>query len=268
VTTTRRNRSPKKRRKLRLFYPHAQEVAYVKALRPFADDCYREALKVIFPALYLGKAAKVSDALTADLDMARRAVEKRVFKIWPDKLLKQVARAQAGELTKGNRRQLTQALAAELTVKPYVYGRELGSVKRLTEVFVERNVELIKSVPADYVERIGNRVSKALQEGQRVETLAKSLEETFNLPRWKTELIARDQTGKFYGELNREQQTAIGVKEYVWETMRDERVRDTHADLDGETFSWDEPPVTNEAGDENHPGEDYQCRCTASGLLD
>jgi hypothetical protein len=44
-------------------------------------------------------------------------------------------------------------------------------------------------------------------------------------------------------------------------------VRERHAELDGERFRWDDPPVTNEDGDENHPGEDYQCRCTAYPVL-
>ena len=28
-------------------------------------------------------------------------------------------------------------------------------------------------------------------------------------------------------------------------------------------FDWDDPPVTNDDGDTNAPGEDYRCRCVA-----
>lgn len=41
-----------------------------------------------------------------------------------------------------------------------------------------------------------------------------------------------------------------------------------HQELDGTEQSWDDPPVTNEDGDRNHPGEDYQCRCVAYPILD
>lgn len=44
---------------------------------------------------------------------------------------------------------------------------------------------------------------------------------------------------------------------YTWHTVGDERVRDDHADRQGETFRWGQPP---EGG---HPGEDYNCRCWA-----
>lgn len=45
--------------------------------------------------------------------------------------------------------------------------------------------------------------------------------------------------------------------QYVWRTLRDERVRPSHRMNDGRVFSWSDPPATG------HPGEDYNCRCEA-----
>lgn len=44
---------------------------------------------------------------------------------------------------------------------------------------------------------------------------------------------------------------------YIWRTRNDGKVRSSHADREGQVFSWDDPPVGG------HPGEDYNCRCTA-----
>ena len=44
---------------------------------------------------------------------------------------------------------------------------------------------------------------------------------------------------------------------YIWRTVGDDKVREAHAERDGCIFSWDDAP---EGG---HPGEDYNCRCTA-----
>ena len=44
---------------------------------------------------------------------------------------------------------------------------------------------------------------------------------------------------------------------YVWRTRGDEKVRTSHRPNDGRIFSWSEPPETG------HPGEDYNCRCSA-----
>ncbi|QJE73761.1 minor capsid protein [Aerophototrophica crusticola] len=44
---------------------------------------------------------------------------------------------------------------------------------------------------------------------------------------------------------------------YVWRTMRDERVRPSHAERDGKVFRWSDPPQGG------HPGEASNCRCWA-----
>lgn len=44
---------------------------------------------------------------------------------------------------------------------------------------------------------------------------------------------------------------------YIWRTRGDNKVRSRHAERDGQVFSWDNPPPGG------HPGEDYNCRCTA-----
>lgn len=48
---------------------------------------------------------------------------------------------------------------------------------------------------------------------------------------------------------------------YIWRTRRDGKVRLSHAEREGQVFSWGAPP---EGG---HPGEDYGCRCTAEPYL-
>ena len=44
---------------------------------------------------------------------------------------------------------------------------------------------------------------------------------------------------------------------YIWRTSGDNKVRASHAANNGKIFAWDNPPETG------HPGEDYNCRCTA-----
>ena len=48
--------------------------------------------------------------------------------------------------------------------------------------------------------------------------------------------------GKYHSSLNRVRQTNLGVEEFVWDTVNDERCREAHAERDGETYSWDDPP--------------------------
>lgn len=81
--------------------------------------------------------------------------------------------------------------------------------------------------------------------------------------------VARDQVSTFNGELTKARHENLGIEEYVWITSRDERVRPDHEDLDGTTQRWDDPPVCNQkTGMVGHPAEDFNCRCTASPVLD
>jgi len=56
---------------------------------------------------------------------------------------------------------------------------------------------------------------------------------------------------------------AKGTEGYIWRTMMDDLVRDTHEVLEGHYFEWDDPPVMNTYGNRGHPGMDYNCRCHA-----
>jgi SPP1 gp7 family putative phage head morphogenesis protein len=127
------------------------------------------------------------------------------------------------------------------------------------------NVDRAKSL----LEFERDKLSEILAKGEHktVETLRRQIETRLDVVRSKADLLARDQVLKLNANITKERQTAAGITEYVWTTSNDERVREAHAELDGETFSWDDPPVTNDAGDRNHPGEDYQCRCIAFPVL-
>ena len=44
---------------------------------------------------------------------------------------------------------------------------------------------------------------------------------------------------------------------YIWQTIGDEKVRSSHEEHEGYAFNWHVAPDTG------HPGEDYNCRCSA-----
>jgi SPP1 gp7 family putative phage head morphogenesis protein len=62
--------------------------------------------------------------------------------------------------------------------------------------------------------------------------------------------------------LDESRQREAGVCQYIWHTVGDERVRDSHEANEGEVFSWDDPPDTG------HPGEADNCRCSAEPVVD
>jgi SPP1 gp7 family putative phage head morphogenesis protein len=123
--------------------------------------------------------------------------------------------------------------------------------------WVKENVALIKTIPVQAFGEIEKTLTASIANGDRWETMAEDLQDRLGVSESRANLIARDQTGKLYGDLNRVRQTDLGITRYTWRTMRDNRVRDEHEERDGEVFEWDGPP------EDGNPGEPIQCRCYA-----
>lgn len=132
---------------------------------------------------------------------------------------------------------------------------------------IQWNVELIQDVPAKFIDDVRDFVEENWSSGRRWEELVDEIDARLGgNAESRAKLIARDQTAKMNGTLNRVRQQNLGIDQYEWSASNDERTRPMHANLDGKIFSWDRPPVTNEDGDENHPGEDFAC-FTAETLI-
>jgi len=159
--------------------------------------------------------------------------------------------------------QVTSSVKASIGVDiSGALGRDAGmqSVMRTAAL---ANVDLITSIPTEHLDKIREWVMKTWTEGTRWEDLAEAIEHAEEVSESRAKLIARDQTSKMNAAFNEERQTSLGIEEYEWQTSGDERVRDSHAEKDGQRFRWDDPPA-----DTGHPGEDIQCRCTALAIID
>lgn len=133
-------------------------------------------------------------------------------------------------------------------------------VTKLVPEWRKENVGRITGMLDDQL----GKIERVLEDGanHRVETLAKEIRrQCIDVSVSRAELIARDQVLTLNAQITKQRQTNAGVERYVWTTSNDERVREEHQELEGKTFSWDDPPGPG------HPGEDYQCRCVAFPVL-
>lgn len=128
------------------------------------------------------------------------------------------------------------------------------------ERWISKNVDLIKTIPEDTLEKMKDIVYDGFANGKTTTRMVNEMQRAYGISRRRAELIARDQTAKLNGQIQRAQQQDAGITEYIWCTTGDERVRRSHRGLNGKKFSWDAPPE-NSDGRKCHPGEDYQCRC-------
>jgi SPP1 gp7 family putative phage head morphogenesis protein len=180
--------------------------------------------------------------------------------------LKQLARVTGKSVDEWNDRQMNGQLSGIVEIdlfgsEPWL-ARELGG-------FVVENVSLITSVEDEYLAQVEKMVATSIRSGLRVEEIAADLDDRFDVSRSRAELIARDQVGKFNGQLTELRQKDLGIETYRWMTSGDSRVRDSHrenaermTEFGQGIYAWNDPPETG------HPGQDFQCRCWAEPVLD
>jgi len=180
------------------------------------------------------------------------------FEEWPNERLAATAKVYATRTSDFQREQLAKQFRAVMGID--IYRSEPWLAPKVA-AFTQENVALIKSVATDHFAGLEKRLTRNLREGDRWESLAETIEERYGVAESRAKLIARDQVGKMYGELNQTRQEQLGVVAFVWRTMKDNRVREEHAGLDGKRFTWDEPPVID--GEEVTPGSPINCRCFA-----
>jgi SPP1 gp7 family putative phage head morphogenesis protein len=254
-----------------LHHPIAFEADYAKYLKTIVDFVARQMKEKLIPRLpFLTRSASVirADEYTDDLNEIFRTIRATLGAQFTDDQIRQALKSKGLRIANWNKKQLTAALTAALSVDVYAAEPWLASA---LNGFIHTNVSLIESITRDQLRDAELRISSGIRQGMRVEELAKQIQGEFGVnakAKNRAELIARDQIGKFNGDLNHMRQKELGIEKYIWRTVRDERVRPTHAELDGTTQRWDAPPVTEKDGSRNHPGEDFQCRCQAEPVLD
>lgn len=131
------------------------------------------------------------------------------------------------------------------------------NVPKQIVAFAETNAQLITGLGQRMADDIADIVQEGVVSGSRWETIAGRLAHAGQVTESRAALIARDQVGKLFGDINKQRQTNLGVTRYVWRTVRDNRVREEHEALDGDSIAWDSPPA------DGHPGEAVNCRCYA-----
>jgi SPP1 gp7 family putative phage head morphogenesis protein len=160
-------------------------------------------------------------------------------------------------------------------------GREIfEALKRETDAdknfqsLLNSNVHYIKSAPLDMAERMVKHISDAHIAGRRPEQIADELQKLFpEMTKAKAKLIARTESAKASAELVQSRAERLGFAWYIWSSVKDQRVRQSHKDMQGVLVNYNDPPSPEKlAGEKSqgayNAGNIYNCRCYASVVFD
>lgn len=141
-----------------------------------------------------------------------------------------------------------------------------GKIAEAMRSATQENVDLIVSIPAQYLDKVRAAVQVNYAEGLRWEALVERIQEIGDVTKSRAKLIARDQTAKLNSSFNEARQTGLGITRYRWSGSLDRRERPSHVRMEGKICRWDSPPVVD--GEHVHPGMAIQCRCVATPMVD
>lgn len=136
---------------------------------------------------------------------------------------------------------------------------------------IQTNVGLIRSIPGQLKAQLIQVIQKSASEtGFNQASLSdfvnqeitEALKGRFLVAKTRAKLIARDQTNKTVAAMSETRNRQLGITDYIWIGVDDERERPSHVANNGLRFSYDTPPETG------NPGEEINCRCAAAPIVE
>ena len=173
-----------------------------------------------------------------------------------------------------NKKQWIKITEQSLGIESFVYE---SWEKSFLNTWVLKNVNLIKGLTDEYKKKIIDTIITGSQDDKLTVSDLKSKLQNINktFSDYRSELIAKDQVNKINNQLAEQRQKDAGVETFEWVSSRDERVRESHAVMEGMLCRWDNENVYSDdngvswksrssiGGVNLQPGQDINCRCVA-----
>lgn len=138
------------------------------------------------------------------------------------------------------------------------------NMRTVYDATINENVNLIKSIPAQYLTEVEGLVMRSVQRGRDLGGLSKELKKRYKITERRAALIALDQNNKATSAIVHARQLDLGIKEGIWRhSHAGKEPRPTHVKMDGKKYLlakglYDSDPRVKR---DVFPGELIRCRC-------
>jgi SPP1 gp7 family putative phage head morphogenesis protein len=272
--TTKRRQQPPKPTQLRgtpLHNPVSIEDRYSRELRKLVRAMTAETKKDV-TALFRAPDAKEFFAMDANIAVQARqllnlltAKFERLFNSHADML----ARRMLGEVNDQSKavlmksfKKLSDQVALKVVDMP-------PAMRTLFDASISENVDLIKSIPAQYLDRVKGAVNRSITGTGGIGPLIDDIQKYGGMTERRAKNIALDQTRKAYQTVNLERTKAAGVKKGIWiHTGGTKEPRPKHKAYNGKEFDLSIGAPIGDKGENVMPGECVNCRCTYVPVVD
>jgi SPP1 gp7 family putative phage head morphogenesis protein len=152
-----------------------------------------------------------------------------------------------------------------------VFQKDDPLIQDFINAYTRSNIELVQALGKQYIPEISQLASKTFLEGGSSKDLAYQMLKFTDENKNKAAFYGRDQLGEAYAEFTKVRQTSVGITHFIWRTVRDNHVREAHAELEGRVFDW--VKGASETGLLDKPGakfggDDWSCRCSNEPVIE
>lgn len=148
-------------------------------------------------------------------------------------------------------------------------------VAPIVKAAITENVNLIKSIPPQYLDRVAGAVTRSMQSGGSIKMLIEEIRHYGKMTMRRARNIAHDQVHKAFEAINVAEFKRLGITKFRWlhtggsTHPREYHLHDAPAGLNGGVFSLDNPPVIDlRTGERGFPGQLPYCRCTMCAVVE
>lgn len=244
--------------------------AYQKRLIALIDDMQRSVVWWIRAAYRRREGQIVGDAgparsLAQELDEVMRSWQ-RDFDRAAERLAKWFATAAVKHVHNAAGAAFKAAgLDKIMTVNfRYMSRRERDVVQSI----IIENVNLIKSIPSQYLTEVQGIVQRSVQNGRDLGSMVEELDARYDITRRRAIMIANDQNNKATEGISRARMQSLGITEGVWQHFSiGKTYREAHVQMHGEVFSLAEGCYDEHEGRNVQPGELVNCHCSYRAVI-
>ena len=244
------------------------EKAILALVRKMTKETEREIAK-----LYKTPEAKAYFAADASIASQARilvnALTKKfesLFAQMSGKLAEQMVTS-AEKSSAANAKQSLKDLAGGLAIDTSIKSADM---KETIKASIAQNAQLIKSIPQEYLLKVGGDVMRSVTSGEGVKELMPKIQKYGGMTERRAKNIALDQTRKAYNSINADRMKKAGIKKFRWRHSHGGlNPRADHLDMDGNIYSFDDLPVINpRTGERGLPGQAPNCKCFMEPIIE
>lgn len=150
--------------------------------------------------------------------------------------------------------------------------KKLKAIEPIYQKLQNEQVRLITSLPISSARKVQKWASEGLAKGQRYSEIIDRIQSKLaDENRNHAILIARTETARCRSHFTEARARNVGSTQYIWRTVGDSTVRETHRKNNGKVFDWSNPPVAGYGRGgmpvKAHAGQVWNCRCWCEPLF-